>query len=69
MTTTEAPSGVTDETHTLLATLGVSRDLVAGGALEVRSPITGEVIARVKKPPPGRSGISRNVRRSRRTLR
>ena len=49
MTTTEAPSGVTDETNTLLAALGVSRDLIAGGALEVRSPITGEVIARVKE--------------------
>jgi hypothetical protein len=41
MSTTEAPSGVMDETDTVLAALGVSRDLIAGGALEVHSPITG----------------------------
>lgn len=49
MTTTEALPSAKDETGSLLAALGVSRDLVAGGALEVRSPITGEVIARVKE--------------------
>jgi hypothetical protein len=49
MTTSEALPSVRDETGSLLAALGVSRDLVAGGALEVRSPITGEVVARVKE--------------------
>ena len=49
MTTSEALPSVTDETGSLLAALGVSRDLVAGGALEVQSPITGEVIACVKQ--------------------
>ena len=49
MTTTEAAPAVTGDTATLLAELGVSRELVAGGALEVHSPITGEVIARVKE--------------------
>src|SRR6201997_1646880 len=49
MTTSEALPSVTDETGSLIAALGVSRDLVAGGALEVQSPITGEVIARVKQ--------------------
>jgi aldehyde dehydrogenase (NAD+) len=49
MTTTEALPSAEDETGTLLAALGVSRDLIAGEALEVCSPITGEVIARVKE--------------------
>jgi aldehyde dehydrogenase (NAD+) len=49
MTTLEALPSVTDEASSLIAALGVSRDLVAGGALEVQSPITGEVIARVKQ--------------------
>jgi acyl-CoA reductase-like NAD-dependent aldehyde dehydrogenase len=49
MSTTEALPSAKDETGSLLAALGVSRDLVAGEALEVRSPITGEVIARVKE--------------------
>jgi hypothetical protein len=41
MTATEALCGVTEETGTLLAALGVSRDLIAGGALEARSPDIG----------------------------
>jgi hypothetical protein len=45
MTTTETLPAVKAEIGSLLTALGVSRDLVAGGALEVRSPITGEVIA------------------------
>jgi aldehyde dehydrogenase (NAD+) len=49
MTTSEALPSAANETGSLLAALGVSRDLVAGGAFEVRSPITGEVVARVKQ--------------------
>lgn len=36
------------KTAEVLAKLGVAPELVRDGALEVRSPITGEVIARLK---------------------
>ncbi len=43
----QTPS-VADEALELLSDLGVPRKLVADGALEIRTPISGEVIARVK---------------------
>jgi len=49
MTITEALRSAKDESGGLLATLGVARDLVAGGTLDVRSPLTGEAMARVKE--------------------
>jgi aldehyde dehydrogenase (NAD+) len=49
MSITETAPAVTDETGTLLTALGVKRELVAGGTLEARSPITGGVVARVKE--------------------
>ncbi|UDL93855.1 aldehyde dehydrogenase family protein [Lichenihabitans sp. PAMC28606] len=40
-------ASVITETHELLSALGVPRELYTGGALAVRSPITGEIIASV----------------------
>ena len=49
MAITEVLPSTKDECASLLATLGVARDLITGGTFEVSSPITGEVIARVKQ--------------------
>jgi aldehyde dehydrogenase (NAD+) len=40
--------GIVNETASLLERLGVERNLLAGGDLPVRSPVTGEEIARLK---------------------
>ncbi len=40
---------VTAETTAILSDLGVARERITGGALAVRSPITGEVIANVRE--------------------
>ena len=41
-------TSVTDETGPLLQRLGVRREMITGGSLAVHSPLTGELVARVK---------------------
>jgi aldehyde dehydrogenase (NAD+) len=45
MTTSTGPSRFAEEVPALMAKLGVSQRVLRGGTLEVRTPITGEVIA------------------------
>ena len=49
MTIHVTPSGLAAETETLLAAMGVQREIHSGGTLAVRSPITGEAIAQVRE--------------------
>ena len=73
--TVTATDSIVEEVKRLLSELGVARDTYTDGDLEVRTPITGEVIARVHTTDAARAqdaisaahkGLSRLARGSRR---